>query len=133
VGSGGTGMRGWGIVCVMYRQCSGRWAERGTACESTGDVSITDEWRIISREQGLNVQPNTQVGSKIVRPSPRIHRLPSIQSIMAVIPDQAQKPHRAAQSGKKAEKKDIAQGKDKTGGHKGFNEKVSKRVTGGNF
>lgn len=38
---------------------------------------------------------------------------------------QSHKAHRASQSGKKAEKKDVAQGKDKTGGHKGFNEKVS--------
>jgi ribosome biogenesis protein BMS1 len=39
---------------------------------------------------------------------------------------QSHKAHRASQSGKKAEKKDVAQGKDKSGGHKGFNEKVSK-------
>lgn len=38
---------------------------------------------------------------------------------------QDHKAHRASQSGKKAEKKDVAQGKDKTGGHKGFNEKAS--------
>jgi ribosome biogenesis protein BMS1 len=39
---------------------------------------------------------------------------------------QSHKAHRASQSGKKAEKKDVAQGKDKSGGHRGFNEKVSK-------
>lgn len=39
--------------------------------------------------------------------------------------EQAHKAHRPSQAGKKAEKKDVAQGKDKTGGQKGFNEKVS--------
>jgi hypothetical protein len=38
--------------------------------------------------------------------------------------DQTHKAHRASSAGKKAEKKDIAKGKDKSGGHKGFNEKV---------
>ena len=37
--------------------------------------------------------------------------------------DPAHKAHRPSQSGKKAEKKDAAQGKDRSGG-KGFNEKV---------
>lgn len=37
------------------------------------------------------------------------------------------KAHRPSQSGKKAEKKDVAKGKDRSGGSKGFNEKVSIR------
>jgi hypothetical protein len=42
--------------------------------------------------------------------------------------DAPHKAHRPSQSGKKAEKKDVAKGKDRSGGSKGFNEKVSKKV-----
>lgn len=41
-----------------------------------------------------------------------------------IMSDPAHKAHRPSQAGKKAEKKDAAQGKDRSGG-KGFNEKVS--------
>lgn len=37
---------------------------------------------------------------------------------------QEHRAHRPAQAGKKAEKKDVAKGKDMSGGRKGFNEKV---------
>jgi hypothetical protein len=43
---------------------------------------------------------------------------------MVAIADQQQKPHRPAQKGKSAEKKDAKKGVDKSGGRKGFNEKV---------
>lgn len=41
--------------------------------------------------------------------------------------EEAHKAHRPSQAGKKAEKKDVAKGKDRSGG-KGFNEKVSSFV-----
>jgi hypothetical protein len=50
-----------------------------------------------------------------------LHQSPHI---MVAIADQQQKPHRPAQKGKSAEKKDAKKGVDKSGGRKGFNEKV---------